>query len=78
MKFVHIADMHFDTAFESLKDDLGEKRRLEQREAFSKMIEYIKINKIPYLFISGDLYEQKYVDFHQLQQIERKLLITRG
>ena len=26
--------------YESLKDDLGEKRRLEQREAFSKMIHW--------------------------------------
>lgn len=63
MKFVHIADMHFDTPFTLLSDraNLGEVRRLDQRKAFKKMIEYIKINEIPYLFISGDLYDHEYV-----------------
>lgn len=72
MKFIHIADMHFDTTFESLKDNLGEKRRLEQREVFNKMIEYIKTNKIPYLFISGDLYEEKYIRETTIQYINNK------
>jgi len=72
MKFVHIADMHFDTTFDSLKENQGEKRRLEQREAFSKMIEYIKLNKIPYLFISGDLYEQKYIRESTIEFINNK------
>ena len=59
MKFVHIADMHFDTPFITLsnKTDLCKLRRIEQKETFKKVIEYIKENKIPFLFISGDLYE---------------------
>lgn len=63
MKFVHIADMHFDTPFTLLSDraNLGEVRRLDQRKAFKKMIEYIKENEIPYLFIAGDLYDHEYV-----------------
>lgn len=63
MKFVHIADMHFDTPFRMLSDraDLGEIRRLDQRKAFKKMIEYIKQNEIPYLFIAGDLYDEQYI-----------------
>ena len=63
MKFVHIADMHFDTPFKVLnsRNKLGEKRRLEQREAFRKIINYIKENNIDYLFISGDLYEHEYI-----------------
>lgn len=72
MKFVHIADMHFDTKFDSLKEDLGEKRRLEQREIFNKMIEYIKKEQIPYLFISGDLYEQKYIRESTIEYINNK------
>lgn len=63
MKFVHIADMHFDAPFTILssKGELGDARRLEQRQVFKKVIEYIKNNDIKYLFISGDLYEQNYV-----------------
>ena len=57
MKFVHIADMHFDSPFTTLSDkgNLGEKRRIEQRKIFKKVIDYIKENNIEYLFISGDL-----------------------
>ena len=59
MRFIHMADMHFDTPFTFLnsKEDLGNIRRLEQRQVFKEIIEYIKLNKIPYFFISGALSE---------------------
>ena len=71
MKFVHIADMHFDSPFVNLsdKESLGDLRRLDQRKAFKKVIEYIKENKIKYLFISGDLYEQKYIKKSTIEYI---------
>lgn len=63
MKFVHIADMHFDTSFTTItnKAGLGDKRRLDQRQAFCKIINYIKQNEIPFLFIAGDFYEHEYI-----------------
>ncbi len=63
MKFVHIADMHFDSPYLNLsdKDNMGELRRLEQRKIFTKIIQYIKENSIPLFFISGDLYEHNYI-----------------
>lgn len=62
MKFVHMADMHFDAPFSSLeKNGFGDVRRLEQRNIFKKIIKYIENNQIEYLFISGDLYEHQYV-----------------
>ena len=39
MKFVHMADMHFDVPFSSLSSSFGDMRRLEQRNAFRKVIE---------------------------------------
>lgn len=87
MNFVHIADMHFDAPFTLLhKNDLGNERRLDQREAFRKIIEYIKKNEIEYLFISGDLYEHEYVkqstiDYinNQFEQIpDTKIYIVPG
>ena len=40
MKFIHIADMHFDSPFVNLSDKeiLGDLRRLEQRKALKKVI----------------------------------------
>ena len=63
MKFIHIADMHFDSPFVNLsdKESLGDLKRLEQRKALKKVIEYIKEKEIDNLFISGDFYEQKYI-----------------
>ena len=88
MKFVHIADMHFDSPFVNLsdKESLGNLRRLDQRKAFKKVIEYIKENKIKYLFISGDLYEQKYIKKSTIEYInnlfkeipETKIFISPG
>ncbi len=71
MKFVHIADMHFDSPFVNLsdKDILGDLRRLEQRKVFKKVIQYIKENQIEYLFISGDLYEHKYIKQSTIEYI---------
>lgn len=71
MRFVHVADMHLDTAFNTLssKEELCKLRRIEQRENFTKIINYIKENKTQYLFISGDLYEHKYIRESTIQYI---------
>lgn len=70
MKFVHIADMHFDIPFTTLdRNELGNIRRLDQRKALKKVIEYIKENEIPYLFICGDLYEHEYVKQSTIEYI---------
>ena len=74
MRFVHIADMHFDSPFSSLNRvaNLGDKRRLEQREVFSSIITYIKEEKIPYFFIAGDLYEQEYIKKSTIQYLNEQ------
>jgi len=72
MKFVHIADIHFDQSFMTLDSlaQAGEERRLDQRKAFKKVIEYIRENKIPYLWIAGDLYENETVRESTIQYID--------
>ena len=71
MKFVHIADLHLDAPFIVLNANnrLGEKRREEQLKIFEKVIEYIKENKIEFLFISGDLYENEHVKEKTIEHI---------
>lgn len=88
MRFIHIADMHFDTPFTFLggKDNLGDIRRLEQRQIFQKIINYIREEKIPYLFIAGDLYDHDYVKATTIEYInnlfktipQTKVFITPG
>ena len=88
MKFIHIADMHFDSPFVRLsdKDVMGDLRRLDQRKVFKKVIEYIKQNNIKYLFISGDLYEHQYIRQSTIEYInnlfkeipETKIFISPG
>ena len=88
MRFVHMADIHFDSPFTVLasKKELASIRRLEQREAFKKAIEYIKKERIPFLFISGDLYEQEYIRESTIEYInnlfktipETKIFISPG
>lgn len=88
MKFVHIADIHLDSVLMNLNriNNLSDIRRLEQREAIKKVIEYIKENKISYLFISGDLYEHEYVKQSTIEYInnlfkeipETKIFISPG
>lgn len=74
MKFVHMADMHFDAPFAGLSDrgNLGKIRRMEQRKAFNKIIEYIKENNIEYLFIAGDLYEEQNIQEETIKYIVKK------
>ena len=88
MKFIHIADIHFDAPFSSLKLEnyIIQKRKLEQREAFKKVIDYIKNENIEYLFIAGDLYENEYIKLSTIEYINSlfeqipntKIFITPG
>ena len=73
MKFVHIADMHLDANFNSLNgiENLPEKRRLEQRKIMKKIVDYIKENRVEYLFISGDLYEHEYIRKSTIEYINK-------
>lgn len=63
MKFVHTADMHFDTQFDTLSNsgNLSEIRRFEQRKIMKKIIDYCIENNVELLLISGDLYEHKFI-----------------
>ena len=88
MKFIHMADMHFDAPFVTLagKGNLATERRLEQRNVMKQIVEYIKQNNIPYLFIAGDLYEQEYIKKATIEYINNlfkeipntKIFITPG
>ncbi len=64
MKFIHMADVHFDTPLVALKNnrELIKKRRTEYKQVFRDVIQLCKKEEVEFLFISGDLFEQKYVE----------------
>lgn len=64
MKFIHIADVHFDMPLIALNGnrELIKQRRNEQKKAFHDVIQLAKKEKVDCLFISGDLFELKYVE----------------
>lgn len=76
MKFVHIADVHIDCPFSSLsvRENLADMRRLEQRDVFKKVINYIKENDVRLLLIAGDLYENEYVKKSSINYINNLFL----
>lgn len=73
MKFIHMADMHFDQPFSGLgtAGNLGDVRRLEQRKIFRKMIDYCKQNNVGYFLIAGDFYDHSYVRKSTIEYINQ-------
>lgn len=88
MKFVHIADVHLDMPFTSLKNnkELVKRRRLEQKFIFRRAIDFVKEEQADILFIAGDLFEDKFVEEDTISYIisclrdisETKVYITPG
>ena len=73
MKFVHIADVHFDQPFSDLSkvENLSDIRRLEQRKIFKKTIDYCKENDVDYFFIAGDFYVHEYMRKSTIEYINQ-------
>lgn len=71
MKFIHMADVHLDMAFTSLRHNkkIILKRRIEHKKVFKDVINLAKTEDIDFLFISGDLFEQKYVEDDTIKYI---------
>lgn len=64
MKFIHIADLHLDTPLVSLKNNriLIKKRRAEHKQILKDVIKLAKEEAVDFLFISGDFFEQKFIE----------------
>lgn len=80
MKILHLADMHFDSPFSMLDDilNIGIERRIDQRNALKKVIEYVKLEKIKYLLIAGDLYEHEYIRESTIEFINKLFIEIPG
>ena len=60
MRFLHIADMHFDAPFASKDALTAKKLREEQLIAFRRAVEYCDENGIPLVLVAGDMFDCRY------------------
>lgn len=76
-KFIHTSDIHLGMKFNNKQFSLKEreKRREELWDTFDEIIKIAKTEKIPYLFISGDMTQGEYINFKILKRIIQKFKI---
>lgn len=63
LKFLHIADVHFDTKFHSRKEVLRKKLRDHIRKAFSNAVDLCIKENVNGLLIAGDLFDNDRLSF---------------
>lgn len=73
VKILHFSDLHFDTPFKDLPGDLGQIRRLELRECFSKIIDLAIQENVKILLMAGDLFDNLTVEKNTLTFIQREI-----
>lgn len=72
--FVHLADVHIGKSFASTSfgHELGIRRRAEIKQTFFDVLDGCEENGIPLLLISGDLFEDAYLDMSDLKDVQRR------
>jgi len=62
-KFIHMADVHFDTPFESRDSEKRSMLRQGIREAFERAVDIAINNKVDCVLIAGDLFDNDMLSF---------------
>ena len=70
MRFLHIADVHLDTAFACRSSDVRDRLRKALREAFARCVDTAISEKVDAVLIAGDLFDGTHLSF----ETERFLL----
>lgn len=75
LKFIHTGDIHIGTQFMSASFAIkyGNIRRIELIETFFRIIDRANTEKVDFLFISGDLFEDEYTSISTGKKIINKL-----
>lgn len=74
IKFIHTGDVHIGMEFKraSFGSEFAKKRRNEIKETFYKIIGRAGDNKVDFLLISGDLFEEDYITIGDLKEINNQ------
>lgn len=75
IKCIHTGDLHLGSQFRNASFDgiYSKQRRLEMWETFERIVDRAIENNIDFLFISGDLYEEKYFTIGDIKRVRDKL-----
>ncbi|NNM33271.1 MAG: exonuclease SbcCD subunit D [Gemmatimonadetes bacterium] len=63
MRFVHIADVHLDTAFAGRSDEIRRRLRQASRDALQRAVETARVEAVDALLIAGDLFDGDRLSF---------------
>lgn len=74
VRILHCGDMHFDTPFTELKDNIAEIRREELRETFGEIIRMAREEKVDFLLMPGDIFDNSSIMKQTLDYMIKKFL----
>ena len=63
MRFIHIADVHLDTAFAGRSDDVRNRLRQASRDALARCVDLAVAVKVDAVLIAGDLFDDSRLSF---------------
>ncbi len=63
MRFIHIADVHLDTAFAGRSDDVRDRLRQASRDALARCVDLAVAAKVDAVLIAGDLFDDSRLSF---------------
>ena len=63
MRFIHIADVHLDTAFAGRSDDTRNRLRQASRDALARCVEVAIAERVDAVLIAGDLFDRDHLSF---------------
>ena len=78
ISFIHIGDIHLGLQFNfSLNREKALDRRRELWSSFERVVQYTKDKNIDFLFIAGDLFEERYFTLGDMKRVNDILNIAR-
>lgn len=72
IKILHCADIHIDTPFKDLPENLADKRKEEIKDTFINIIDLCKKERIQILLIAGDVFDNLRVYKNSLELLKNK------
>ena len=75
MRFIHIADVHLDTAFAGRSEDVRSRLREAAREAFARCVDTALSESVHAVLIAGDLFDGPRLSFGSERVLLRQLAV---